>query len=252
MLEGSRFGCQNAGACCRGYVFGSISEEEKRRIEALNPRERLPHLRDVPLFVAAGASSGHLTYRLGTVGDACVFLEEGPSCGLHRAFGAGAKPALCQLYPLAAVATIEGLKIYDRGECATFAVSSRTGTLLEDDIPNLRALVREDLYHPVVHLHGHWRCDYAAILALGSRLEQETTLLALHAMGHVARKLIVALLQCPLEAGQPEALVAATLTLSAEETRPSEAQLAMNASRGTRLASRRAGSSFPRGSMAPG
>lgn len=238
VLQGSRFGCQNSGACCHGYVFGSISNNEKQRIEALTPRERLPHLNDVPLFVPAGVSGGHQTYRLGMVGDACVFLEEGPSCGLHRAFGAASKPALCQLYPLAAVATINGLKIYDRGECATFAVSSRTGPLLESDIPRLRALTQEDLYHPVVHLHDHWRCDYAAILALGSRLEEEATsrspLLALQAMGHIARGLIAALVQCPFEAGQPEELIAATLKSSTEAMRPPEAQISTSAYAGLR------------------
>lgn len=97
VLEDSRFGCQNSGACCRGYVFGSISEEEKSRIEALNPRKALPQLGDRPLFIEVGVSSGKRSYSLGTTGDACVFLEEGPRCGLHRAFGSSAKPTLCQL-----------------------------------------------------------------------------------------------------------------------------------------------------------
>jgi Fe-S-cluster containining protein len=200
VLEGSRFGCQNSGACCRGYVFGSIREEEKIRIEALDLHKALPRLGRSPLFVEAGTSLGRPTYRLGTVGEACVFLEDGPSCGLHRAFGAGAKPALCQLYPLAAIATIDGLKIYDRGECATFAVSARTGTLLEEDIPRIRALVNEEIYHPMAQLHGSWRCDYGLILTLARRLDQEakshSPLSALHTIGDVTRAFIVALTKC--------------------------------------------------------
>jgi Fe-S-cluster containining protein len=238
VLEGSRFGCQNSGACCRGYVFGTIREEEKRRIETLDPRKELPELGDTPLFVEAGVTSGKPSYRLGTSGDACVFLEAGPRCGLHRAFGASAKPALCQLYPLAAVATIEGLKIYDRGECATFAVSSNTGTLLEEDMPRIRALVDEDVYHPTAQVYGSWRCDYGLILALARRLDKEANsqspLQALHAIGHVARHFVVTLTRCPFEVGQPEADVAAALGCSTEEFRPSEATVAANARAGLR------------------
>src|SRR5208282_198275 len=71
VLEGSRFGCQNSGACCRGYVFGSIRQQEKIRIEARDPHKALPQLGKSPLFVEAGTSLGKPTYRLGTVGDAC-------------------------------------------------------------------------------------------------------------------------------------------------------------------------------------
>lgn len=238
VLENSRFSCQNSGACCRGYVFGSIREEEKIRIEALDPHKALPHLGKSPLFVETGTSSGKPTYRLGTVGEACVFLEEGPHCGLHRAFGAGAKPALCQLYPLAAIATIDGLKIYDRGECATFAVSARTGTLLEADIPRIRALVDEEIYHPMAQLHGSWRCDYGLILTLARRLDQEakshSPLAALHMIGHMSRGFIVALTKCPLEAGQPEAAGAVALARPSGKFRPSEEAVAANARAGLR------------------
>ncbi|MGC1645137.1 MAG: hypothetical protein WA741_04855 [Candidatus Sulfotelmatobacter sp.] len=238
VLEGSRFGCQNSGACCRGYVFGAIREEEKIRIEALDLHKALPRLGRSPLFVEAGTSLGRPTYRLGTVGEACVFLEDGPSCGLHRAFGAGAKPALCQLYPLAAIATIDGLKIYDRGECATFAVSAGTGTLLEEDIPRIRALVNEEIYHPMAQLHGSWRCDYGLILTLARRLDQEakshSPLSSLHTIGHVTRAFIVALTKCPLEAGQPEAAGEIVLSCPSEKFRPSEQAVAANARAGLR------------------
>ena len=236
VLVGSRFGCQNSGACCRGYVFGSVSGEEKARIEALEPRKALRQIGDNRLFLEAGVSSGKATYRLATKGDACIFLEDGPMCGLHRAFGANAKPALCQLYPIAAIATIEGLKVYDRGECATFAASTRTGTLLEDDVPRIRALVDETIYHPTVQVHGSWRCDYGLILELARRLDKEakakSPLEALHAIGHVARGFIVNLLRCPFEAGQPEIAAAVALDRSAEELRPPEATVATNARAG--------------------
>jgi Fe-S-cluster containining protein len=240
-LEGSRFSCQNSGACCRGYIFGSISAEEKARIEALEPRKALLLLGEVPLFIEAGVSSGQPVYRLATRGDACVFLEERRFCGLHRVFGAAAKPALCQLYPLSGVATIEGLKIYDRGECATFAVSARSGTLLEEDLPRIRSLVDKEIHHPVVQIHKSWQCDYGVVLALARRLDSEaksrSPFDALHAIGHVTRNFIVALMRCPLEEGEPEAAVAKALQCSADEFRPSQATSVANVRTGLRAMS---------------
>ncbi len=232
VLEGSRFGCQNSGACCHGYVFGSISEQEKARIEALNPREAIPHLSGNPLFVKADLILGRPTYKLATVNDTCVFLEPGLQCGLHRAFGPSAKPGMCQLFPLSAIATIDGLKIYNRGECATFAVSSETGTLLESDIPRIRALVDESIYHPVVWVHRSWQCDYGLILMLARRLDKEATsrpsLEALSAIGHIVRGFIVSLTRCPLDTGQPERCVTTTLGMSAADFRPSQEEIDSN------------------------
>jgi hypothetical protein len=238
VLEGSRFACHNSGACCRGYMFGPIREEEKARIEGLDPRKALPHLGAQPLFVESGLTSGRPTYNLATVGDTCVFLEGGSHCGLHRAFGAEAKPALCQLYPLAAVATIDGLKVYDRGECASFAVSAQTGVRLEDAVPAIRGLIHEEVYHPMVWVHGLWRCDYGLVLMLSRRLDGEACRTnpaqALHNIGHIVRGFVAALVQCPLEPGQPESLVAEMLGLPAREFRPPEDSVAANAVRGLR------------------
>ena len=237
VLEGSRFTCQNSGACCRGYVFGPISAREKARIDALDPRKALPHLDDSPLFIAGGTTRSEVFYQLATRGDTCVFYESG-SCGLHRAFGAAAKPVLCQLYPLAAVCTIDGLKVYDRGECANFALSAREGTALADAVPGMRDLFREDLYHPLVVVHHTWKCDYGLILELARRLDHEaqshTPLLALHAMGHVVRGFVVALTQCPMDFGQPEAAVAAVLARPMREFYPPAASVTKNAKVGLR------------------
>ena len=238
VLEGSRFSCQNAGACCHGYLFGPIDAEEKRRIESLDPRAALPQLDHGPLFIETGAGAGGTRYRLATRGDACVFFEAGPRCGLHRAFGPAAKPSLCQLYPLAAIVTVEGLRIYDRGECASFAVSARSGPAIEADLSRIRALVRRDLHHPVVTLHEAWRCDYGLVLRLSHRLEREAEgeppLLALHRMGHVVRAAIAAMAHCPFEAGQPEGALQAVLNAPAQTLSPPESAVASNAQSGLR------------------
>jgi hypothetical protein len=236
VLDGSRFRCQGSGECCRGYVFGPISEEEKSRIEALNPRQALPQLGNKRLFEPMGTGSGPRGHKLATTGGACVFLEAGLRCGLHRAFGADAKPALCQLYPLAAAATIDGLKVYDRGECATFAISAQQGTLLADELPKIRALADRDLYHPAVRFYRSWTCDYGLVLALADRLDSDVRsqapLQALHDIGHVVRGFIVALTSCPLGEGQPESAARQALARSAGELRPSTATVATNARSG--------------------
>jgi len=236
VLDGSRFLCQGSGECCRGYVFGPISPEEKSRIEALNPRQALPQVGDRQLFEAMDAGSGTGDYKLATIDGMCVFLDAGMRCGLHRAFGATAKPALCQLYPLAVVATIDGLKIYDRGECATFAISAQQGTLLSDELPRIRALADREVFHPATRFYRSWTCDYGLVLALADRLDSDfrsrPPLQALHAIGHVVRGFILALKSCPFEEGQPESAVSRALASPAGEFRPPDQSVAANARAG--------------------
>lgn len=235
-LPGSRFACQHSGGCCRGYLFGPISADEKERIEALRPQQALPALAGKTLFEPLRDVGGTSSYRLGTTGDACVFLEPDLRCGLHRAFGAEGKPRLCRLFPLGAVATIDGLKIYDRGECATFGVSSTSGPTLAEDLPRILDLVDRGIHHPVVYLHKSWRCDYGLVLQLADRLEAEAsaqpTLDALHSIGHITRGFITMLTRCPLRAGEPEATSAIALRRSAGECRPQEAHVAANGTAG--------------------
>ena len=232
-LPGSRFSCQHSGACCRGYLFGPISAAEKERIERLRPVERMPQIERKPLFAEYGTASGARAHRLAIEGDTCVFFEPGAGCGLHRHFGERAKPALCQLFPLAIVATIDGIRVYDTGHCATFATSATAGAELEDDLPRIIELAEHEIYHPAVWIHGMWRCDYGLVLRLSDRLVTEAQarqpLPALYAIGHIARRFISALVRCPLESGQPEAACAAALSASADACRPPQLELMANA-----------------------
>lgn len=232
-LEGTRFACGLSGECCRGYVFGPVGEAEKARIEALHPRDALPYLGDEPLFVP-----GPTAYRLATKGDVCVFRDEANRCGLHRAFGPSAKPRLCRLFPLALLRTIDGLKIYDRAECATFAVSSRHGPSSEQLVASIEDLADEPLYHPVVHVYRSLRCDYGLVLALSRRLDDEAResrpLDALQRIGHIARAFAVALHSCPLRSGEPEASVDTLLARTAAELRPPDDVVAASAANGLR------------------
>jgi Fe-S-cluster containining protein len=222
-LEGSRFGCQNTGACCQGYVFGPLREAEAARIEALDVARALPHLAGRTLLCREQID-GQTRIRLATDGDRCIFLVPGPKCGLHAAFGPQAKPALCQLYPIAALATVEGLKVYDRGECASFAVSARSGASLEEDLPRIRALANSELYHPAVWIHRTLRCDYGLVLSLTHRLDAEARgappLDALMRIGQVARGFLVEAAHCPIAFGQPDAAMSDFLARPTSELAP--------------------------------
>jgi Fe-S-cluster containining protein len=235
-LKGTRFACQRSGACCRGYVFGYIREDERARIESLDLDKAFPHLAGARFFEPSEGDSDNTSYVLASKSEACIFLEDDRQCGLHRAFGEEAKPRFCRLYPLDAISTIEGLKVYDRGECATFAISSQSGAPLENDFSRIRGLLNERLYHPLVQLHGYWRCDYGVVLQLARRFEHEVAaqspLEALHAIGHVARYFIVRLGACPLESGEPERTASHALACPIEELRPSSLEIESNARRG--------------------
>ena len=217
VLPGSRFACQHSGACCQGYLFGPISAAEKMRIETLQPSHTIPGLEGVDLFTEIEDGSEPPTYRLGTKGSDCVFLDTHSRCSLHTHFGAEAKPGLCRLFPLGAVATYEGIRLYDRGECATFGVSAQSGPPFDNALARLPHFPVDDLYHPWVVIHGAWRCDYSLVLQLSERLDDlaatDPCLTALYRIGQVTRGYIEALLQFPLEAGEPERTAHATLSL---------------------------------------
>jgi Fe-S-cluster containining protein len=213
-LEGARFGCQGSGGCCQGYVFGPLAQADVERIEAIDIEERLPHLVGKKLLEVRGTGTGRVVH-LARDGDRCVLLRPDRRCSLHVEFGEDAKPGFCRLFPLALLPTIEGLKIYDRGECATFAVSSCSGAPLGEHFARLRHLASRQIYHPPVAIHRRWRCDYGLVLALTARLDAEATgrapLAALRRIGQVTQRFVARLVRCPIEPGQPEVALAGVL-----------------------------------------
>src|SRR5262249_6805595 len=136
--------------------------------------------------------------------------------GIHARFGAAAKPAICQLYPLETHATIAGLRVADKGGCARFATSARTGPTLEEDLPRVKPLLAgmpHDLRHPIVALDGI-PCDYAIALEFARTamaLVKKSPLdapVALADAGVGLAHVRAALAGCPLEPGQPERTLA--------------------------------------------
>jgi hypothetical protein len=148
---------------------------------------------------------------LAQVEGRCGFLEDDDRCGLHRRHGADAKPGFCRLYPLELAATVEGLKLYDKGACATLARSARAGLPLAAQVAPAIALAGiPPLYHPVVRFSDRLLYDYAhhlaftraAIVLVGRSLAGAGR--TLRALGRLAEALGVALAAFPLETGEPE------------------------------------------------
>lgn len=213
ILEGARFACQGSGACCQGYAFGPLTDADVARLEALDLAAAFP-------AVAAPYYETHAAGRyLRRDGERCVFLGADQRCGIHAAFGADAKPGFCRLYPLDSFGTVEGIRIVDRGTCATFGVSARTGLPLVDDLERVRPLLAAPaLHHPVV-LVDEWAWDYGLFLRFTTaattmvRANRAPAAETLHAIGRLLDALALATARCPLAPGQPDAIVGSILAL---------------------------------------
>jgi Fe-S-cluster containining protein len=201
VLAGSRFGCQGSGACCRGHRLGPLADEDVARLESLGHGEAV-----ITLERDDGGSARYLRQ----VEGRCLFLEDDDRCGLHRRHGADSKPGFCRLYPLELAATIEGLKLYDKGACATLARSARSGLPLAEQLGEARAIAgTPPLYHPVVRFSDRLLYDHAHHLAftragLGLVGRGAGAGETLRALGRLALALGEALAAFPLEPGEPE------------------------------------------------
>ena len=217
ILEGARFECQGSGGCCQGYMFGPLDDADVARLEALDLATAFPHV-EAP-YLEVDPERGRFLKR---DGDRCVFLGEDRRCGIHARFGAEAKPGFCRLYPLDTFATIEGIRVVDRGTCATFGVSSRKGLPLFDDLPRVRPLMPPStLHHPPVVVDG-WAWDYGLYLRFTSaacelvRRRLGTATATFAAIARMLGALTDAVMACPLAPGEPDATVTAVLETAPE------------------------------------
>ncbi len=214
ILDGARFGCQGSGACCQGYAFGPLTDDDVAGLDALDLATAFPHVE--PPYVEANDGGRYLR----RTGVRCVFLGDDQRCGLHARFGADAKPSFCRLYPLDSFGTIEGIRVVDRGSCATFAISSRVGLPLVDDLDRVRPLLNPPLLHHPLALVDGWAWDYGLFLRFTTaattliRRNLGTASETLHAIGRCLDALTVATARCPLEPGQPDAIVSAVLAIA--------------------------------------
>ncbi len=216
ILEGARFGCQGSGGCCQGYAFGPLADADVARLDQLDLAAAFPHLQ--PPYVETHPAGSYLRRD----GDRCIFLAGDQRCGLHAAFGADAKPGFCRLYPLDSFATIEGIRVVDRGTCATFGVSARVGLPLVDDLARIRPLLDPPmLHHPLASVDG-WSWDHGLFLRFTTaatslvRRNRGTAGETLFAIGRLLDALTRAVTSCPLEPGQPDDVVTAVLARADE------------------------------------
>src|SRR5262249_17073829 len=134
-------------------------------------------------------------------------------CGIHAAFGAAAKPAVCRLFPWRVLYTLDGVRVYDQSECATFAVSARKGDTLEKQLewiePRLDKKIR--LFHPMLLPDARTACDYgyfapvqdALCAAIDRRIGDPVETVG--AIGGFLRAFLAAMKECPLRPGEPRA-----------------------------------------------
>ena len=211
VLEGARFECQGSGECCQNYVFGPLTEDDVARIGSLPIAEAFPGLAGTPLFDTIEEQGYRFRY-LRSSDERCVFLEADRRCGLHRRFGAEAKPAICRMYPIEHLMTHDGLRLFDKGSCASFAVAARSGPALVDELPRLAALLPRHasaLHHPPV-LVDEYPCDFGHFDRFAKQAlelvdaNRGTAPETLRAISRGARGLAGVLRAFPLEAGQPE------------------------------------------------
>ncbi len=212
ILEGARFGCQGSGGCCTGYAFGPLTDADVARLDELDLATAFPRL--APPYVEVNDAGRFLRKD----GNQCIFLAGDHRCGLHAAFGAEAKPGFCRLYPLDSFGTVEGIRVVDRGTCATFGVSARVGLPLAEDIGRVRSLLGAPrLHHPVVLVDGdawdfslylRFTTAATALVRLGLGTAPET----LNAIGRLLDALALVVSRCPLEPGQPDEVAARVLS----------------------------------------
>ena len=89
--------CHTCGDCCR-RMEGVITDEEKRRIEALDLAND-PAVGPKPWFAPVRRGSKKI-WRLAHRPDGgCVFLTTENHCRLQERFGPEVKPFVCRLFP---------------------------------------------------------------------------------------------------------------------------------------------------------
>lgn len=167
--------CHASGDCCRqGYIV-SLTDEERKRIEAQGwDRDR--DLDGLEPFVRYGPL-GRRRWRLGQRADgACVFLGENGRCRIHERFGYDTKPLPCRLFPFILIPAGNEWRVGMRYACPSAA--GNLGRPLADHDPALNAfadeLVRQaglaprpdGTLTPPPRLHGSVTVDWPDLLRI--------------------------------------------------------------------------------------
>ncbi len=129
--------CHSCGDCCRLVVV--ITDEEKRRIEELNPAND-PEVAPEPWWAPAEAGSNKWTLKQ-RPGGGCVFLTTGNRCRLQERFGADAKPLACRMFPFVLIPAGDHQRVGMRFSCPSAAANrGRPVASAKEDLMNLARL----------------------------------------------------------------------------------------------------------------
>jgi lysine-N-methylase len=132
--------CHASGACCRqGYVV-TLTEEERKRIEAQGwDRDR--DLGGAPAFTRFGPP-WRRRWQLSQRDDgACVFLGDNGHCRIHERFGYETKPLPCRLFPFVLIPAGTEWRVGLRYACPSAAAN--LGRALPEHDDALRAFADE-------------------------------------------------------------------------------------------------------------
>jgi Fe-S-cluster containining protein len=125
-LAGARWACGACGDCCRHFQLGPVEPEIIAGLAALPLAEAFPHLDGRPFSRVVEGPAGPAHF-LEKINGACVFLEADNRCGVHRRWGAAAKPAFCRAFPVHLVEDPRGLAAVARPHCTGLAAGQRAG-----------------------------------------------------------------------------------------------------------------------------
>jgi len=121
---------------------GVITDEEKRRIEALDLAND-PEVAPKPWFAPVGRGSKNWTLRHRPDGG-CVFLTTGNHCRLQERFGADVKPFVCRLFPFVLIPAGNHWRVGMRFSCPSAAANSgRPVADAEKDLVHLSHLLEQ-------------------------------------------------------------------------------------------------------------
>ncbi len=127
--------CHQCGNCCTDYVV-PVSDAEKKRIEGQG-WDQVPEFAGKPLFVRHSPwwKFWKKKYRLRTINDHCIFLDDKGLCKIHAKFDVDAKPFACRLYPFILVPTGKEWRVSMRFACpSATANKGRSLTSQKQDI----------------------------------------------------------------------------------------------------------------------
>ncbi len=119
---------------------GVITDEEKKRIEALDLTDD-PEVAPKPWFapVRRGSKKWRLAHR---ADGGCVFLTARNHCRLQERFGPEVKPFVCRLFPFVLIPAGDHWRVGMRFSCPSAATNSgRPVADEEDDLVNLSRLL---------------------------------------------------------------------------------------------------------------